>query len=126
MKEVQEGIVQYVPLITEVFERLPREMILILKTNDLLRGLDARLQTKTASASFITMSKCCLRALYRDERAKCAGIYSKLMIDCRYCYDISRLVVYQFLSTPFGRMIEESRQNIYRKISNLLLLLHII
>ena len=114
------------PLITEIFERLPREMILILKTNDLLRGLDARLRTKTASSSFIAMSKCCLRALYYDERAKCAGTYSRLLIDCRYFYDMSRLVVFQFLSSPFGRMMEITRQGISRRITNLLLLLHII
>ena len=126
LKEVQEGIVEYVPLITEIFERLPREMILILKTNDLLRGLDARLRTKTASASFIAMSKCCLRALYHDERAKCAGMYSRLLIDCRYIYDMSRLVVFQFFSSPFGRMMEISRQSVSRRISNILLLLHLI
>ena len=126
LKEVQEGILQYVPVITEVFERLPREMILILKTNDLLRGLDARLRTKTASASFITMSKCCLRALYIDERAKCNGRYSKLSIDCRYYYDMSRLFVFQILTSPFGQMMEITRQSIVRTFSNILLFLHVI
>ncbi|XP_066931298.1 aarF domain-containing protein kinase 1-like [Clytia hemisphaerica] len=107
LKEVQEGILEYVHVITEVFERLPREMILILKTNDLLRGLDARLKTKTASASFVTMSKCCLRALYQDERPKCKSFYSKVRIDCRYIYDMSRMMFFQAMMSPFGQTLRQ-------------------
>lgn len=107
LREVQAGIVQYVPLITEILEKLPREMIMILKTNDLLRGLDARLKTKTASASFITMSKCCLRALYQHERTKCTSLYSRVRLDCRYFYDMSRMFAFQMMSSPFGKFLSE-------------------
>ena len=123
LKEVQEGILEYVHVITKVFERLPREMILILKTNDLLRGLDARLKTKTASASFVTMSKCCLRALYHDERSKCKSFYSKVRIDCRYIYDMSRMMLFQAMMSPFGQMVRYYQVGLTNHISSFLSIL---
>ena len=38
-------------------------MLLIFKTNDLLRGIEATLGTRASASSFLNMSRCCIRAL---------------------------------------------------------------
>lgn len=38
-------------------------MLLIFKTNDLLRGIEAALGTRASASSFLNMSRCCIRAL---------------------------------------------------------------
>jgi len=101
-------------------------MILILKTNDLLRGLDARLKTKTASASFITMSKCCLRALYKDERSKCTTFGAKVVLDFRYYYDMSRMFVFQAMNSPLARLLRDFRASLMENTSRFLVLIHIL
>ena len=85
----------FVPQITTVFENIPRELVLVFKTNDLLRGLDARLKTSAASASFISMSKCCLQAVYEDEYKKCDGLVSKCKLYGSFRWNMLRLLVYQ-------------------------------
>jgi len=102
IQEIEENAVQLVSVITEVLERLPREMIMVFKTNDLLRGLDARLKTKSTSASFITMSKCCLRAVYNDELSKCTTRYGKVKLYYGYQLNSMRLLMYQFTLTSCG------------------------
>lgn len=38
-------------------------MLLILKTNDLLRSIETTLGTRSSASSFLNMSRCCIRAL---------------------------------------------------------------
>jgi len=60
---------------------MPRQLLLIFKTNDLLRGIESSLrgdvessqrahQTRTA---FITMSQCCVRTVGRQQVVRCQG-----------------------------------------------------
>lgn len=75
---------------------------MVFKTNDLLRGLDARLKTSEASRSFFTMSKCCLRAVYNDERLRCKSRWEQWKLNYRYIINRFRISLYQFASTKFG------------------------
>lgn len=104
LTEIQTGAMDFVSQITMVFEKIPRELVLVFKTNDLLRGLDARLETSAASASFISMSKCCLRAVYEDEYKKCEGFTSKLKLTGRFRWNQFRLMLY-----PVYQMWQEDR-----------------
>ncbi|CAL8303964.1 unnamed protein product [Boreogadus saida] len=61
--EIRTNVSQYLPQISELLNRVPRQMLLLLKTNDLLRGIETALQTRAASSSFLNMSRCCVRAL---------------------------------------------------------------
>ena len=51
-----------------MLNQVPREMLLLLKTNDLLRGIETCLNTRNASSSFIHMTKCCIRLISSYER----------------------------------------------------------
>uniref|UniRef100_A0A3Q3X711 AarF domain-containing protein kinase 1 n=1 Tax=Mola mola TaxID=94237 RepID=A0A3Q3X711_MOLML len=66
--EIRTNAALYLPQISELLNRVPRQMLLLLKTNDLLRGIESTLQTRAASSSFINMSRCCIRALARLKR----------------------------------------------------------
>ena len=43
-------------------------MLLILKTNDLLRGLETYFNTRNSNSAFIHMTKCCIRLINSYER----------------------------------------------------------
>lgn len=59
---------KYLREISIVLNRIPREMLLLLKTNDLLRGIETSLGTRNSSSSFIYMSKCCVKLVSSLER----------------------------------------------------------
>ena len=58
----------YLKEISIVLNLVPRELLLLLKTNDLLRGIETWLETRNSSSSFIHMSKCCVKVINTYER----------------------------------------------------------
>ena len=54
---IQAEISMWIPEMTSVLENIPKQMILILKTNDLLRGLETTLNVRPDANAFITMSE---------------------------------------------------------------------
>jgi len=54
---IQQEIKMWIPEMSTVLENIPKQMILILKTNDLLRGLETTLNCRPDASSFITMSQ---------------------------------------------------------------------
>jgi len=62
---IQQEISMWIPEMSQVLENVPKQMILILKTNDLLRGLETTLDVRPDANAFITMSEHCLKALYQ-------------------------------------------------------------
>ncbi|MCL4130195.1 UNVERIFIED_CONTAM: hypothetical protein GTU68_059519, partial [Idotea baltica] len=70
-EQIKGDAAKYLPEIAEVLNRVPRQMLLIFKTNDLLRGIEHSLNTHKSMKSFIQMSRCCLRAVYEQRRRDC-------------------------------------------------------
>ncbi|XP_023684597.2 aarF domain-containing protein kinase 1 isoform X1 [Paramormyrops kingsleyae] len=68
--EIRANAARYLPQISELLNKVPRQMLLLLKTNDLLRGIETVLQTRANASSFLNMSRCCVRALSRHGRSK--------------------------------------------------------
>merc|ERR1712013_97992 len=61
--EIKANAAKYLKEITDVLVFVNRQMILIFKTNDLLRGIESSLGTKKSMASFIQMSRSCLEVI---------------------------------------------------------------
>jgi len=61
--EIKANAAKYLKEITDVLAFVNRQMILIFKTNDLLRGIESSLGTKRSMASFIQMSRSCIEVL---------------------------------------------------------------
>ncbi|XP_059817604.1 aarF domain-containing protein kinase 1 isoform X4 [Hypanus sabinus] len=73
--EIRLNAAKYLPRINELLNKVPRQMLLLLKTNDLLRGIETSLQTRANASSFITMSRCCIRAVSRSACTRsCSGL----------------------------------------------------
>lgn len=95
MNELRDSIGFYLSDISSVLNRVPRQLLLILKTNDLLRCIDHQLQTSKASRSFITMSKCCVEAVAREELRTCDSWVGRLKTYMRWSIANARIALYQ-------------------------------
>ncbi|XP_069064499.1 aarF domain-containing protein kinase 1 isoform X2 [Pleurodeles waltl] len=80
--EIRSSAAAYLPQISQLLNNVPREMLLLLKTNDLLRGIETALCTRADASSFITMSRCCVRAMaeYRRIRAHSAVDWARISL----------------------------------------------
>ncbi|XP_055496156.1 aarF domain-containing protein kinase 1 isoform X2 [Leucoraja erinacea] len=78
--EIRIKAAKYLSSINELLNNVPRQMLLLLKTNDLLRGIETSLQTRASASSFITMSRCCVRAVSRYEKDASKSWYGRLKI----------------------------------------------
>ncbi len=70
IQAIQQHIPLYLSDITQLLNNIPRQLVLILKTNDLLRGLEYSLGSPLYRQSYIIMSKYCLRAIGEHEAGK--------------------------------------------------------
>ncbi|XP_041828242.1 aarF domain-containing protein kinase 1 isoform X1 [Melanotaenia boesemani] len=94
--EIRTNAALYLPQISELLNRVPRQMLLLLKTNDLLRGIETTLQTRASSSSFINMSRCCIRAIARHKRSKARSRRRRLQISLAESLSLWRLSMYEF------------------------------
>ncbi|RZB39466.1 putative aarF domain-containing protein kinase 1 [Asbolus verrucosus] len=62
------------PQISGILDKVNRQMLLILKTNDLMRGIEHTLKTSARMGAFCVMSQCCVKSVYNqkifDENSK--------------------------------------------------------
>nr|CAB3220016.1 uncharacterized aarF domain-containing protein kinase 1-like [Phallusia mammillata] len=61
--EIRDNAGVFLPHISQVLNRVPSEMLLVLKANDHLRGLEHMYGVRGHLSGFLDMSRCCLRAL---------------------------------------------------------------
>lgn len=88
----------YLLEISDILNRVPRQLLLIFKTNDVLRGIEASLHTRANATSFINMSRCCIRAVAQDERRQCEGaVGCVLRTRLREHWQLLRVSVYEFV-----------------------------
>lgn len=81
----------------EVLHGVPREMLLIFKTNDLLRGLDSMLGVTDNVSSFVTMSRSCAQASYLKEYSQCSSFVSKCRANIFNVIAHIRISIYQLI-----------------------------
>ncbi|KAM3594832.1 uncharacterized protein V6R79_014695 [Siganus canaliculatus] len=103
--EIRTNAALYLPQISELLNRVPRQMLLLLKTNDLLRGIETTLQTRAASSSFINMSRCCIRAMARHKRSKAGTRSRRLQITLAEAFNLWSLSMYELLLWAKGSML---------------------
>uniref|UniRef100_A0A672SLA0 AarF domain-containing protein kinase 1 n=1 Tax=Sinocyclocheilus grahami TaxID=75366 RepID=A0A672SLA0_SINGR len=95
--EIQTNAALYLPQISELLNRIPRQMLLLLKTNDLLRGIETILQTRASSSSFINMSRCCTRAIARHKRSKTKSRTRRLQISLSEHWSLCQIGLYELM-----------------------------
>uniref|UniRef100_H2YDM4 Uncharacterized protein n=1 Tax=Ciona savignyi TaxID=51511 RepID=H2YDM4_CIOSA len=102
--EIRDGAGQFLPHISTVLGNVPSEMLLVLKTNDHLRGLDHTYGVRGHASGFVDMSKCCLRALreLKHERIDpnlpaVTKWWKAMQSDFNINIDLLKLFVYEWL-----------------------------
>jgi len=96
-EEIKANASRYIKEITDVLAYVNRQMIMIFKTNDLLRGIESSLGTKNSMSSFIQMSRSCIRVLKERNlldakgtlaktRIKIWALFSQFKISCYVLY----------------------------------------
>ncbi|EEC02339.1 conserved hypothetical protein, partial [Ixodes scapularis] len=93
--DIREFASQHLSLITQILNMVPRQMLFIFKTNDLLRGIETSLGTRGAARSFITMARCCVRAVYADQLRHCSSWWCRVVVTMQACIAQSAISVYQ-------------------------------
>ncbi|XP_035824721.1 aarF domain-containing protein kinase 1 [Aplysia californica] len=80
--EIRTNVGNYLVEISAILGRVPRQMLLLLKTNDVLRGIESALNSRPSSTSFINMSRCCIKAVTDWEMLSCSswGCYFRLKL----------------------------------------------
>ncbi|CAD7089546.1 unnamed protein product [Hermetia illucens] len=91
---VQNNSKVVLPRIADVLEQVNRQMLLILKTNDLIRGIETTLGTHNRMTAFWVMSKCCVRSVYDEEKKKRPARLSKISSTLRENWEIFKLNIY--------------------------------
>jgi len=79
--EIKENVIKYFREITDVLAYVNRQMILILKTNDLLRGIESSLGTKNSLSSFIQMSRSCFRVIQEKQLLKTTSSFARWKVN---------------------------------------------
>lgn len=72
----RERASDYLPQVAELLSRLPRPLLLLLKTNDLLRAVDRALQAENPnipSKTFVIMGEYCVEAVNQERLLKARG-----------------------------------------------------
>ncbi|XP_037954091.1 aarF domain-containing kinase 1 [Teleopsis dalmanni] len=65
---LQNNTSSVLPHISDVLEQVDRQMLLILKTNDLIRGIESTLNTQNRMTAFWVMSKCCVQSSFHEQK----------------------------------------------------------
>lgn len=98
--EEKEAFQKEVPgllrVITEILAQVNRQLLLILKTNDLLRGIEFTLKTQARITSFLVMSKCCVKSVYGERMKKTHSFFPSLYIAILQQWALLKLSLYYF------------------------------
>ncbi|KAE8586125.1 hypothetical protein XENTR_v10021559 [Xenopus tropicalis] len=95
--EIRSNAATYLPEISQLLASVPRQMLLLLKTNDLLRGIETSLGTHASSSSFLNMSRCCVRALARHRKEKTDSLWSYIHISLAETFSLGQLQIYEIV-----------------------------
>lgn len=84
--EIRTNAANFLVQISDLLNRIPRQLLLILKTNDVLRGIESSLRTRANATSFINMSRCCVRALATERLRNCESRLEtcKIKLGCQW------------------------------------------
>lgn len=83
--------------ITDILQHMDRQMLLVLKTNDLIRSIETNLQTQGRMTAFWVMSKCCIKSIYREELRNADSRWEKLRLHVAKSWAIFKLNAYYLI-----------------------------
>ncbi|KAM6202668.1 aarF domain-containing protein kinase 1 [Rhynchocyon petersi] len=94
--EIRDNAASYLPQISQLLNHVPRQMLLIFKTNDLLRGIEVALGTRASASSFLNMSRCCIRALATHKKKNTCSFFRRTQISCQEALKLWQIDLHEF------------------------------
>lgn len=91
MKATFTGIL---PQISEILQNVNPQMLLIFKTNDLMRGIEHTLKTGVRMGAFRIMSECCIKSVYEERMKKCMCRIDKLKLSFSEFWALFKINLY--------------------------------
>lgn len=99
------------PDIADILEKVDRQMLLILKTNDLIRGIETTLKTQDRMTAFWAMSKCCVKSIKNERVAHTESFWKKFAITLRSTWSIFKInFFYIFMGISQGNFFNTIKQ----------------
>ncbi|XP_068821417.1 aarF domain-containing protein kinase 1 isoform X5 [Capricornis sumatraensis] len=95
--EIRNHAANYLPQISQLLNRVPRQLLLIFKTNDLLRGIEAALGTRASASSFLNMSRCCIKALAAHKKQKTRSLFRRARISLRESFSLWKINLHELV-----------------------------
>jgi len=83
--------------ISRLLNKVPRQLLLLFKTNDLLRGIEASLSSPPSASSFLNMSRVCLRAVDEDWKKLDCGYTHWIKTTVRTQWELLKIDVYGWI-----------------------------
>ncbi|XP_076164416.1 aarF domain containing kinase 1 [Ptiloglossa arizonensis] len=93
-EEFQKEIPNLLPQISNVLERVNRQMLLILKTNDLMRCIEYSLKTESRKSGMMEMSKCCINSIYDEKMKLCTNTWTRWKVSIAKQWILFKLSLY--------------------------------
>nr|XP_022903392.1 uncharacterized aarF domain-containing protein kinase 1-like [Onthophagus taurus]XP_022911280.1 uncharacterized aarF domain-containing protein kinase 1-like [Onthophagus taurus] len=90
----QVQIPTYASQIIDVLDQVNRQLLLIFKTNDLMRGIDHTLKTSARMGSFRVMSQCCIETVYTKKIDNSKGRLKKFQYGVAKFWMLFKIRVY--------------------------------
>lgn len=91
---VQSNSTLVLPSISDILSQVDRQMLLVLKTNDLIRGIETTLQTQNRMTSFWVMSKCCVESVSSQDIQNAQNEWQKFAKQLNKSWTIFKLNIY--------------------------------
>lgn len=82
------------PQISEILQNVNPQMLLILKTNDLMRGIEHTLKTGVRMGSFRVMSECCIKSVYEERIRKCMSKIDRVKLSFAEFWALLKIKLY--------------------------------
>uniref|UniRef100_A0A023F2D9 Protein kinase domain-containing protein n=2 Tax=Triatoma infestans TaxID=30076 RepID=A0A023F2D9_TRIIF len=111
-EEFQLNIPKFLAKISETLALVNKEMLLILKTNDLLRGIEFTLKTQNRMSSFIIMSKCCIQCVYECKMNQCTSFVSRCKNTIAENWSLLKVMLYYFYLSIKTLSVKSALKNI--------------
>lgn len=93
--EVRARAVTLLTQISEVLQEMPRPLLLIFKTNDLLRNIEYQLGTLNRGDTFVQMSRGCIKSVYGQAMQQHQSFISRCVLWIFMYFELVKIFVFE-------------------------------
>ncbi|XP_066596976.1 aarF domain-containing kinase 1-like [Prorops nasuta] len=91
---LQNEIQNILPQISSILQNIDRQMLLLFKTNDLIRGIEHSLKVETKMSGFLEMSRCCINSIYGEKIKQSNSKWSTIKFSIMKQWALIKLSMY--------------------------------